>query len=218
MVGVLHDEDVTDEHKKAWCANETEVTHGIEEAKKTLIQETTSEIEEQTDLLEQTVAEIKALTEHIAATDKMVHEATEQRKSEHAEFTDSFATSATAIRLIDKAIKKLEEFYSPQKRAKEVKAVKEAALAKAGLSLLHTRKVNAMAAKMLPDGFDALIQTHQRTEFMSRFTLSVRNGVDPIVIPETPKTYEKKESGGVIALLEEFKTDLKLDMTESEAS
>merc|ERR1719156_61103 len=25
MVSVLHDEDVGDEHKKAWCANETEV-------------------------------------------------------------------------------------------------------------------------------------------------------------------------------------------------
>merc|ERR1719379_2941098 len=94
MIGVLHDEDVSDEHKKEWCANETEVTHGIETAKKELIQQTTSEIEEQEDLLQQTIAEIKALTEHIAATDKMVHEATEERKAQHAEFTDSFATSA----------------------------------------------------------------------------------------------------------------------------
>merc|ERR550537_991763 len=109
MIGVLHDEDVSDEHKKAWCANETEVTHGIETAKKELIQQTTSEIEEQEDLLASTIAEIKALTEHIAATDKMVHESTEQRKSEHEEFTDSFAPSATAIRLIDKAIKRLEK-------------------------------------------------------------------------------------------------------------
>merc|ERR1719265_591686 len=37
MVGVLHDEDVGDEHKKAWCANETEVAHGIEAAKTSLI-------------------------------------------------------------------------------------------------------------------------------------------------------------------------------------
>merc|ERR1719298_232432 len=53
---------------------------------------------------------------------------------------------------------------------------------------------------------------------MTRFTLSVRNGVDPIVIPSTPKTYEKKESGGVMALMNEFITDLKTDMTESETS
>merc|ERR1719393_1011787 len=226
MVGVLHDEDVTDEHKKAWCTNETEVVHGIETEKKALIEKTTTEIAEQEDQLAQTVAEIKALTEHIAATDKMVHEATEQRKEEHEEFTDSFATSATAIRLIDKAIKRLEKFYSPEKVAKEVAAVKEAALAKAGLSLLHKQsgpskaQLQATAARLLPGGFDfdALIQTHAQTESMSRFTLAVKNGVDPIVIPSTPKTYEKKESGGVMALMNEFITDLKLDMTESETN
>merc|ERR1719335_320434 len=48
--------------------------------------------------------------------------------------------------------------------------------------------------------------------------MAVRDGVDPIVIPETPKTYEKKESGGVMGLMTEFKTDLKTDMTESETS
>merc|ERR1719160_847157 len=53
-------------------------------------------------------------------------------------------------------------------------------------------------------------------ESMKRFTMAVRDGVDPIVIPDTPKTYEKKESGGVISLMTQFKTDLKLDMTESE--
>merc|ERR1719181_699618 len=66
MVGVLHDDDVSDEHKKAWCTNETEVVHGIETEKKELIATTTSEIAEQEDLLATTVAEIKALTENIA--------------------------------------------------------------------------------------------------------------------------------------------------------
>merc|ERR1719327_55691 len=56
------------------------------------------------------------------------------------------------------------------------------------------------------------------TESMKRFSMAVRDGVDPIVIPETPKTYEKKESGGVIGLLNDFRTDLKTDMTESETS
>merc|ERR1719399_2521577 len=47
--------------------------------------------------------------------------------------------------------------------------------------------------------------------------MAVRDGVDPIEIPDTPgKTYEKKESGGVIGLMNDFMTDLKTDMTESE--
>merc|ERR1719378_74747 len=137
MVGVLHDEDVGDEHKKAWCANETTIAHSIEAEKQETIEKTKTEIAEQEDELATTVAEIKALTEKIAELDKMVHEATENRKEQHQEFVDSFATSATALRLIDKAITRMEKFYGPQKFAAEKKATKEAALAKAGLSLLH---------------------------------------------------------------------------------
>jgi septal ring factor EnvC (AmiA/AmiB activator) len=235
MVGVLHDEDVGDEHKKAWCANETEVSHSIEASKKSLIQKTETEISEQEDQVATLVAEIKALTENIQMTDKMVHEATEQRKAEHQDFVDSFATSATALRLIDKAVKRLEKFYSPEKFAKEKKAAVDAGLAKAGLSLLHksnrpdTAMVQKLANQMLPGGFDALLQTHAAiestkrfalatTESMKRFSMAVRDGVDPIVIPETPKTYEKKESGGVMGLMNDFMTDMKTDMTESETS
>merc|ERR1719473_785543 len=162
MVGVMHDEDVGDEHKKEWCANETEVQHQIEAQKKDLIEKTTAEISEQEDELETTIAEIKGLTEKIQALDKMVHETTEQRKEEHQEFVDMFATSATAIRLVDKAIKRLEKFYSPEKYQKEKKAATDAALAKAGLSLSQ-RKQQQRAflqkeASLLPGGFDAFIQ------------------------------------------------------------
>jgi uncharacterized protein YoxC len=232
MVGVMHDEDVGDEHKKAWCANETEVSHGIEAQKKELIEKTSADIAEQEDLLATTVQEIKDLTAKIAELDKMVHETTEQRKAEHQEFVDMFATSATAIRLVDKAIKRLEKFYSPEKYAKEKKAATDAALAKAGLGLNQQKAQEARrnslliqrrANSLLPGGFDfdAFIQVaeHSETNSMSRFRMAIRNGVDPIVLPETPKGgHEKQESGGVIALMTEFKNDLKMEMTEAETS
>merc|ERR1719428_1936531 len=139
MVGVMHDEDVGDEHKKAWCANETEVMHGVEADKKELIEKTSAEISEQEDELATTIAEIKGLTEKIAALDKMVHETTEDRKAQHQEFVDMFATSATAIRLVSKAITRLEKFYSPEKFAKAKKAATDAALAKAGLGLVQKK-------------------------------------------------------------------------------
>jgi len=150
MVGVLHDEDVGDEHKKAWCTNETTVGHAEEDAKKSLIQKTETEISEQEDQVAALISEIKALTESIQMTDKLVHEATEQRKAEHQDFVDSFATSATAMRLVDKAIKRLEKFYSPEKYQKEKKAAVDAALAKSGLSLLHksNRPDTAMVQKL----------------------------------------------------------------------
>merc|ERR1719272_659739 len=73
----------------------------------------------------------------------------------------------------------------------------------------------------MPEGFDALVQIHEsksaaEATATARFATAVRNGVDPVVIPTTPKTYEKKESGGVMGLMNDFKTDLKTDMTEAE--
>merc|ERR1719281_2117871 len=54
---------------------------------------------------------------------------------------------------------------------------------------------------------------------MSRFRMAIRDGVDPIELPETPKgAAGKQESGGVIALMTEFKNDLKMEMTEAETS
>merc|ERR1719160_124899 len=115
--------------------------HGIETEKKDLIEKLTTEIAEQEDHLATTVAEIKELTEGIAALDKMVHETTEDRKAQHQEFVDMFATSATAIRLVQKAITRLEKFYSPEKYAAAKKAATDAALAKSGLALSQ-RKAN----------------------------------------------------------------------------
>merc|ERR1719311_1868830 len=54
---------------------------------------------------------------------------------------------------------------------------------------------------------------------MARFHMALRDGVDPIVLPDTPQgAPEKSESGGVMALMNEFVTDLKTEMTEAETS
>jgi hypothetical protein len=225
MVGVMHDEDVGDEHKKIWCANETEVMHGVEAEKQDLIAKLTATISDEEDQLATTIAEIKDLTAKIAELDKLVHETTEERKSQHQEFVDMFATSATAIRLVSKAITRLEKFYSPEKYQKAKKAATDAALAKAGLGLVQQKpqanklQLQRMEASLLPDGFDSFIQESSATESLSKFRIQVRNGVDPIVLPGTPSgAHEKQESGGVIALMNEFKTDLKMEMTEAETS
>merc|ERR1719313_3088610 len=107
---------------------------------------------------------------------------------------------------------RLHKFYNPQKYAAAKKAVEDAALAKAGLGLSQTgaRQPSVQSAavarlKALGADFDAFMQTHSKLY-----------RVDPIVIPDTPTTYEKKESGGVMGLMNDFKTDLKTDMTEAE--
>merc|ERR1719313_1315845 len=82
-------------------------------------------------------------------------------------------------------------------------------------SLLAQKK----AAELLPGGFDAFLQKSSSSRSLQKFRAAIRNGVDPIVLPETPTgAAEKQESGGVIALMTEFKNDLKMEMTEAETS
>merc|ERR1719235_80534 len=69
-------------------------------------------------------------------------------------------------------------------------------------------KTAAVARLQAAADFDALVQTVSARK---------NNGkVAPVELPDTPTTYEKKESGGVIGLMNDFKTDLKSDMTEAE--
>lgn len=211
MVSVLHDQDVGDEHKKEWCVNETAVVGKLEAEKKDTVTKTGTAIEEQTDQIATLAEEIKGLTAKINELDKLVHETTEQRKKEHQAFVDEFATSATAIRLVTKAIKRLEKFYSPEKYAKEKKAAEEAALKKAGLAFMQKKHNEAQSIRhaessLLPGGFDdSFIQVRSRMR------------VAPVEMAETPGgTYKKSESGGVIGLMNEFVTELKVEMTEGE--
>jgi len=204
MVHVLHDEDVSDEHKKAWCANETTTADEIHNEKTTLTQQLTSELEELDDALSTTEDEIKALTAAIAETDKNVHEASMQRKKEHQEFVDSFTTMASAVRLVDKAMIRLRKFYSPKTHHKAVEETKADALKKAGLSLI--KKNPAIQRMVASFDDDSLIQ--KATQHRSK--------VSPVVLPDTPTTYEKQESGGIIEIMNKMKEDIKLDMTEGE--
>merc|ERR1719161_1535662 len=162
-----------------------------------MITQLDSEISEMTDQGASLSEELKDLTAQIQATDKMVHEATQQRKEEHQDFVDTFSTMATAIRLIDKAMTRLHKFYNPQKYQAEKKAVVDAALAKQGLSLLKKKATPSSAVqKLAADGdFDALVQTGSKL---------TESRVDPIAIPDTPGKYEKKESGGIMSIMEGF--------------
>merc|ERR1719171_890668 len=56
----------------------------------------------------------------------------------------------------------------------------------------------------MPGGFDDFVQ------------ISARMRVKQPEIPSTPSLFQKQESGGVIGLMNEFVTDIKMDMTEAE--
>merc|ERR1740130_1024395 len=58
--------------------------------------------------------EIKALGDGIAALDKSVAEATEQRKEENSDYTELMASDAAATELLQFAKNRLNKFYNPK--------------------------------------------------------------------------------------------------------
>merc|ERR1719213_1393375 len=175
MVQQLHDDDVDDEHKKDWCFNETDVMARVQEEKILLEENLNTSIASMTEDLGNLNVEIKELEETIYQQDQTVLKATKQRKEEHEDFVKTFQAMDTSLRLLDRAATKLNRFYNPEMQKAKEDAVKKAAAEAAGLGLLQKSSTHK-----------ASIQSH---------TNEANSKVDPIVLPDTPVEYEKKESG-----------------------
>jgi hypothetical protein len=206
MVEVLHDDDVNDEHKKDWCANETVVIHQLEADKEALHAQLEKTIEKLDDRLAALTQDIKTLTMEIEDLDKEVFEASNLRKEEHKAFAADYANMEAAKGLIKKAAARLQKFYSPNAPA-----------ASAAFLSIHQHKPKgpppAVYLRLAKDlDFDSLVQTNSK--FANKLHESGKK-VDPIVLPDTPVKYEKKESGGVMGLMNEMTTDLEMDLSES---
>jgi len=198
MVHTLHDEDVEDEHKKEFCANETEKVTDLKQEKIDLSASLSASIEEFKDGIANLMAEIKTLNEEINANDKEVFDGTELRQKEHQEFIDSFSTMDTAKRLIEKAANRLHDFYNPKMMGKKREVVTSKALANAGLSLAVQRMQASFSDKSLL----------QKKAYHTKVVVPA--------IPETPTTYEKKESGGVLGLMNTMKEEIVADLRQLE--
>jgi len=200
MVEVLHDDDVNDEHKKEFCVNETTTFTQINDEKLALKDELEKSIEVMTTDLEQLKADIKQLESDINSNDQEVLDLTKIRKEEHEEFVKAYQANDVAVQLIDKAANRLNKFYNPSMSKKKALFLKISRQAPVGLKAFLSLPSN------IPRETNevAFIQTQSRVN------------VAPPEIPDVPTTYEKKESGGVMGLMNEIKTELKTDMKESE--
>jgi len=195
MVHQLHNDDIDDEHKKDWCFNETDVMTRVQEEKTVLEDTLNTSIAEMTEQFNSLTTEIKELEDTIYQQDQTVLKATAQRKEEHDEFVKTYAATDTALRLLDRAATKLNRIYNPEMQKAKEEAVKQKALEEAGLGLLQKSS-------------KAAVQLHSSKKASDK--------VDPIVLPDTPVEYEKKESGGLIGLMDKLKSELKADSKEAE--
>jgi len=114
MVELLGTEQQDDNDKKEYC----ELQFDNADDKKKALERDVSKLEAAIDQSKETIstlaAEIKALNEGIAALDKSVAEATEQRKEENSDYTTLMANDAAAKDILAFAKNRLNKFYNPK--------------------------------------------------------------------------------------------------------
>jgi len=215
MVDVLNKEQVDDNDQKKFC--DDELSKSAQEKKNT--EEKLASLAASIDDMSATVAtlkeEIATLQSEIKALDSAVAQATEQRKSEHAEFLQMQAENSAATELVEHARNKLYKVYRPEQFKTEARrelTEEERLLVNSGQTDPRDAE-EALAAN--PGG---IANTGVMTGFSGFAQIRTASNVVPPPPPETFGAYEKKsgKSNGVLGLMDMFIGDLKKDHTESE--
>jgi len=203
MVVVLANEQKEDDEHKEYCAVEFDTSDDKKKATERRIQDLSHEKEEAVNASKNLAKEIKLLKDGIAALDKSVVEATELRKSEHAEYVETAAANQAALDLIAFAKNRLNKFYNP-KLYKEPPA----------RELNEEERVYSnFGGDLGPAPAPGGIAGTGVTAF-----LQLKSWDAPPPPPETFGAYSKKssQSGGVLAMMDMLSNDLKKDMTVAE--
>jgi chromosome segregation ATPase len=134
-------------------------------------------------------AELKALADGIAALDKSVADATEQRKQEHADYTELMAMDTQAKDILGVAKNRLNKFYNSKLYIEPKKK--------------ELTRAEAIEQTVVP----AFVQ------------IAEDDSVQPPPPPETADyAKSSQESSGVIAMIDMIAADLDKEMQESEVS
>jgi len=114
MVALLGEEQLDDEHKKEYCSKQF---YFADDKKKALVRkegQLTAAIEDAKEGIATATEDIEALGAGIAALDKSVAEATEQRKEENSDYKTLMANDSAAKEILGFAKTRLNKFYNPK--------------------------------------------------------------------------------------------------------
>jgi len=114
MVATLKKEQVDDDNKKTYCAEQLDTS----DDKKKSLERKASDLESAIALSQQNIEtlteEMAALTAGIQALDKSVADATANRKAEHEEYNELIASNSAAKEVLGMAKNRLQQFYNPK--------------------------------------------------------------------------------------------------------
>jgi hypothetical protein len=114
MIATLQIEQADDDHKKEYCNVQLDMTEDKKKVLETSVSDREVAIENAKDGIAKSTEEIAALKAGIKELDKMVLEATEQRKDENEDFKDKMASNTAAKDLLNFAKSRLNKFYNPK--------------------------------------------------------------------------------------------------------
>merc|ERR1719401_572271 len=208
LVATLKKEQADDEHKKEYCSAQFDQAEDTKKSLERSLGDLETVIAETKDAISTLTEEIEALKAGIAALDKSVAEATEQRKAENAEYKDLMANNGAAKELIQFAKNRLHKFYNP----KLYKAP-----AKTELSKEDRIFVNNGGTPPPTEAPGGIAGTGISVGFLQLSSFS-SSDVAPPPPPETMEAYTKKseDSNGVMAMMDLLVKDLDKEMTEAE--
>jgi hypothetical protein len=114
MVGVLGTEQTDDDNKKAYCEKELDIAEDKSKGFMQMIRDADTAVKDAKETIKTLESEITALIGGLAMMDQAVKEATAQRKKENEAFKVLESSNTMAGALIEKAKKRLKQFYGVQ--------------------------------------------------------------------------------------------------------
>jgi len=113
MVATLKQEQMDDDRKKDFCAKQLDSSGDQKKGLTKAVSDLEISIDEAGEGAATIREEIEKIEDDIKTLDKSVSESTEQRKSEHEDFTASQASNSAAQELLRFAMNRLKKFYKP---------------------------------------------------------------------------------------------------------
>merc|ERR1712008_7527 len=203
MVATLKVEQADDDSKKEYCGKELDLADDKKKGLEHSISDLETAIENAKEAIAKLADEIAALTWGITELDKMVAEATEQRKEENVDFKELMASDAAAKELMKFAKNRLNKFYNPKlyKAPPKTELSREDRIVE---NMSGTAAPTAAPGGIAGTGITVFAQTTHREA--------------PPPPPATFGAYTKKseDSMGVMAMMDLLIADLDKEMTEAE--
>jgi len=206
MVVLLGEEQKNDDTERAFCNDEFDKSEDTQKELKRKVDLLATKQAEMADAIATLKDEIAALVQGINDLDKAVVEATEQRKAEHADFVETSAQNSAALQLLEVAKNRLNKFYNPKlyKAPPKRELTEEERLYVASGGVLTTPAPGGIAGTGI--AVFAQVRAHTADD----------DEAAPPPPPETMGAYQKKDSGGPVALIDSLKNDLEKDVQASE--